>query len=410
MIRMLRRRFLLIAMASLTATLALLCLVIHLGNAGLTARRADMVIQLLHQNDGGFPKPQAGAAPAWDGSFQITSETPFETRYCIVRLTDLGTVAEVDMEHIAALDRRSVLERVEEIMGAGRETGYSSHYRFAAFEETDGGSTVIVLDCFQQLQGVNNALRVTILASLACIAIVFALLLPLSRRVVRPFAENLERQRQFVTDASHELRTPLAVLSANTDLLLRELGENRWLDSSCRQIRRLDRLVGDLVELARTEETGHRLALAPVDLSEAVVGAAEDFRPLALAAGKELETALEEGIVLPGDARLLNRLLALLLDNGVKYCDPGGVIRLALTRRGRWAVLTVENPCAGLDPSSVSRLFDRFYRGNAARSGGPGGYGIGLSTARAITAGHRGRISARYTGGGLCITVLLPLR
>lgn len=267
----------------------------------------------------------------------------------------------------------------------------------------------MVLDCFLQLQAANNVLRLTLLASLACIAIVFLLLVFLSRRVVRPFAENLEKQRRFVTDASHELKTPLAIISANTGLLEASLGENRWLASTQVQVSRLDRLIGHLVELARTEETLTEEEIQPVDLSGVVAGQMEDYRLLAQTSGKELESDVAPGVTVRGAADNLKRLCTLLLDNAVKYCDSGGTIRLTLAQRGRWAVLSISNPCAGLDPAQLPRLFDRFYRADASRSRDTGGYGIGLSTARAIVGRHRGRLTAKSEDGLVVFTARLPL-
>ncbi|WP_191398892.1 sensor histidine kinase [Flavonifractor sp. An306] len=409
MIRTLRRRFLLIALASLTGTLAVLCLVINLGYHAITTRRADQVLQMLHQNAGQFPEPETQADPGAFPGFQVTLETPFETRYVVVRLTGQREVAEVDMEHIAALDQEKVIQQVEQILDGGKSSGYSGYYRYQVFDDGEEGQTIVVLDCFLQLQAANNVLRLTLLASLACIAIVFLLLVVLSRRVVRPFAENLEKQRRFVTDASHELKTPLAIISANTGLLEASLGENRWLASTQVQVSRLDRLIGHLVELARTEEALTEEELQPVDLSGVVTGQMEDYRLLAQASGKGLESDVAPGVTVRGAADNLKRLCTLLLNNAVKYCDSGGTIRLTLAQRGRWAVLSIANPCAGLDPAQLPRLFDRFYRADASRSRDTGGYGIGLSTARAIVGRHRGRLTAKSEDGLVVFTARLPL-
>ena len=276
------------------------------------------------------------------------------------------------------------------------------------FGEWDG-ITIIGLDCFLQLQAVGSVLRITVLASLACIAIVFVLLVLLSRRAVRPFAENLEKQRQFVTDASHELKTPLAIISANTGLLEATLGDNRWLASTQAQITRLDRLIHHLIELARTEEALPDEELEPVDLSQLAEDAVQDFQPLAEAAGKTLDAAIQPGLVIRGSGGNLARLCGLLLDNSVKYCDPGGHIRLALSRRGRGVQLTLSNPCASLDPSVIPKLFDRFYRADNSRARDSGGCGIGLSTARAIVQRHRGKLTARGMDGGIQFTAFFPL-
>lgn len=409
MIRSLRRRFILIAMASLVATLTLLCLVINVGYYCISTHRADTALEMLYQYGGHFPVPDGQADPHAGGGFQITLETPFETRYFVVKLTADQEVKEVDLEHIAALDRNTVIQRVSSILGQERTSGYLDHYRYVIFQDDAGDSTILALDCFVQLQGVGNVLRLTILAATACASIVFLLLLLLSKRAIRPFAENLERQRRFVTDASHELKTPLAIISANTDLLRTTLGEdNQWLNSTHHQVRRLDRLVAHLIELARTEEASAPGALLPVSLSQAAGQAVEDFLPLAEAAGKTLEAHLTPDVTVAGSGEQISRLLTLLLDNAVKYCDANGTIQVALTCRGRWAVLTVSNPCAGLDPAQIPRLFDRFYRADPARSGAAG-YGIGLSTAQAIARGHRGKLSASYHQGQITFTVHLPL-
>ena len=409
MIGTLRRRFLLIALASLAGTLTVLCLAINLGYRVMNTGRADQVIQTLYQYSGQFPEPETQADPGAHPGFQITQETPFETRYFIVCLTEHREVAKVDVEHIAALDREMVMERVEEILDSGRTSGYSGYYRYGVFDQGEDGQTIVVLDCFLQLQAANNVLRLTILVSLICIGIVFLLLVFLSRRVVRPFAENLEKQRRFVTDASHELKTPLAIISANTGLLAATMGENRWLESTQVQVSRLDRLIGHLVELARTEENLPEGETGAVDLSAVVEEQLEDYRLLAETSGKTLESSVAAGVTVRGVADNLKRLCTLLLDNAVKYCDSGGVIRLTLSQKGRWAVLAVSNPCAGLDPAELPRLFDRFYRADPSRSRETGGYGIGLSTARAIVQRHKGKLTAVMEGDRVIFTARLPL-
>ena len=409
MIRTLRRRFLLIALASLMGTLAVLCLAINLSYRHMTTARADQVIEILHQNAGKFPEPEAQADPSGFPGFQVTLETPFETRYVIVRLTGQREVAEVDVEHIAALDREMVIQQVETILDSGSTSGYSGYYRYRLYDDGEKGQTIVVLDCFLQLQAASNVLRLTLVASLACIGIVFLLLVFLSRRAVRPFAENLEKQRRFVTDASHELKTPLAIISANTGLLEATVGENRWLESTQVQVGRLDRLISHLVELARSEEAITEEEAQPVDLSGLVASQLEDYQVLAQTAGKTLESQVAPGVTVRGVADNLRRLCTLLLDNAVKYCDSGGTIRLTLAQRGRWAVLSIANPCAGLDPAQIPRLFDRFYRADASRSRDTGGYGIGLSTARAIVQRHRGKLTARSEEGQVVFTARLPL-
>lgn len=407
MIRSLRRKFILIAMASLVGTMAVLCAAIGAGNHYITTSRVDHAIDLLRQNGGSFLHPGPRSDPS-NFDFQVTPETPFETRYFIVGLTAQKEIRSVSLDHIAALDRQTVVETVSRIMETGAERGYVDHYRFGVFSEQDGGSTIIVLDCFLQLQSANNMLRITVAIFLICVLIVFVLLLFLSKRAIRPFVDNLERQRQFITDASHELKTPLAILSANIGLLEDTYGNDKWLESARSQIVRLDKLIKNLVELARTEEAIKEDAAACFSISEVAQANADAFQMLAEADGKVLTAEIAEGISLKGVQDNFFRLFSILLDNAVKYCDPEGVIQLSVSQRGRNIYIAVSNPCAGVNTAQLPRYFDRFYRADSSRARSTGGYGIGLSTARAIVTRHKGRISNHYTDGVITFTAVIP--
>jgi len=404
----LRRKFILIATLCVLGTLTALCVAIGVSNYRATAGRADLIISTLYQNGGKFPSPERPVDPITRGDFQITSETPFETRYFIVELTARQEVVSVNIEHIAAQDRQTVVACVNEILESGEERGYIDYYRFGVFEDPDGGSTVIVLDRFLQLQTTYHMIRITLLASLACTLVVFLLLVVLSKRAIRPYVENLERQRQFVTDASHELKTPLAILSADLSLMADTYGENEWFGSAQAQVGRLDRLIKNLVELARTEESVKEAAMAEFSLSEVAQANVDAFRPLAESEGKALTAAIAPDLTLRGVQDNFFRLFSILLDNAVKYCDPGGTIRLSLQPQGRTLRLTLSNPCAGVDPSQLNRWFDRFYRADSSRARATGGYGIGLSTAKAIVTRHKGKLTAHYTDGTVTFTATLP--
>lgn len=407
MIRTLRRKFILIAMASMIGTLIVLCAAISIGNHYVTINRVDRAILHLRQNGGIFLPPDAHFDPS-DFNFQITPETPFETRYFIVELTAQKEIKSVNLDHIAALDRQTVVDTISQIIDSRTERGYVNHYRFGVFHDEAGGQTVIVLDCFLQLQTANNMLRITVIIFLACILIVFVLLLVLSKRAIRPFVDNLERQRQFVTDASHELKTPLAILSADMGLLEDTYGEDKWLESAKTQIIRLDRLIKNLVELARTEETIKEDTVEVFSVSEIAQASTDAFQPLAEGDGKSLTVEITDGVSLKGVQDNFFRLFSILLDNAIKYCDPAGTIHLSVSMRGRNIYISVSNPCKGVDTAQLSRYFDRFYRADSSRARSTGGYGIGLSTARAIVTRHKGRISNHYSDGVISFTAVIP--
>ncbi len=185
-------------------------------------------------------------------------------------------------------------------------------------------------------------------------------------------------------------------------------GKNEWFSSAQAQVGRLERLIKNLVELARTEETVKEAAVTEFPISEVAQASVDAFQPLAESDGKALTAEITPDLTLRGVQDNFFRLFSILLDNAVKYCDAGGTIRFSLRPQGRSLCLTVSNPCAGVDPSQLSRWFDRFYRADSSRSRSTGGYGIGLSTAKAIVTRHNGRISAHYSDGAVIFTACFP--
>ena len=130
MIRSLRRRFILIAMLSLVCTLLLLGGAINVIYRHISTSQADTVIDLLYYNGGSFPAPYENPDPISGQGFQVTPETSFETRYVIVSLSDNMEVTYIDLDHIAAIDRRAVADILGNILDSGKSSGYSGQYRY----------------------------------------------------------------------------------------------------------------------------------------------------------------------------------------------------------------------------------------------------------------------------------------
>jgi signal transduction histidine kinase len=227
---------------------------------------------------------------------------------------------------------------------------------------------------------------------LGCAALVLILIFLLSKKAVKPIAESYEKQKQFITDANHELKTPLTLILANLDIAEAELGQNEWLDDIRSEGHRMTELVNQLVSLSRMDEDAHQMNLTEVSFGELVADTVSEFEPLAKERGKALTFTVDKEITCLGNEALLHRLVGILMDNAIKYCDNDGEISVTL-RRGRRIVLTVENTYAAVGEIELNRLLDRFYRADKARKF-TGGFGVGLSMAKAIVENHKGEITA----------------
>lgn len=228
-------------------------------------------------------------------------------------------------------------------------------------------------------------------------------------------------RRDFVANVSHEMRTPLTALlgfietlrgAARDDAAARE----RFLSIMAREAERMNRLVAELLSLTRVESEERVRPTAPVDLAALARSAAASLRPVAEAAGAEIElTGAAEPLTAPGDADQLTQVLTNLIENALKYGGPGRVT-VALSGQARDPVL--KRPVAridvidrgeGIDDLHLPRLTERFYRVDSHRSREKGGTGLGLAIVKHIVNRHRGRLKIESRKGqGSRFTVLLP--
>jgi signal transduction histidine kinase len=222
-------------------------------------------------------------------------------------------------------------------------------------------------------------------------------------------ADSFDTQRRFVANASHELRSPLTVIRSEAEVALAnpqpDLDELRGMAESVVQAsRRTEALLASLLILARSQRG--LLHTESVDLAAAVGEAAEAAEPAAGNEGVRLTADLEPAPV-EGDAGLLERLAANLLENGVRYNRPGGFVHLR-TRAGiGTAELRVENSGPPVEPEAAARLAEPFER--LARDADGRGAGLGLSIVRAVSEAHGGTLSIEpRPGGGLVVSVRLP--
>lgn len=238
----------------------------------------------------------------------------------------------------------------------------------------------------------------------------------LAKRAMIPIQESWEKQQQFVADASHELRTPLAVINSNAELMLRHPShtveeESIRVTNIVREVRRMTKLVSDLLTLARSDANQSELKLGSVNMSELIGIVAEQFIPLAEMEGLTLQATADEQLELTADRERLHQLLVILLDNAIKYTPPPGEILITGNRQGNNLVVTVEDSGQGIAPEDLPRVFGRFYRGDKVRSREKGGTGLGLSIAKWIVEQHDGKIGVENRpGGGTKFNIILPIK
>lgn len=413
MIGKLRKKLIFIAMASLFGVLLLIMGAVATLNYWNVLSDADSTLTLLAQNGGSFPSVhQSETAPPHQqmpgkNTPKLPPELPFETRYFYVTVDREGAVLNTNTGKIAAIDTQTAMEYARAVWNTGKERGFWGNYRYLQWD-TPEGTLILFLDCWRSLSSFRTLILTCTLVSLGGFLLVFVLLVLLSGRMVRPFSESYEKQRRFITDAGHELKTPLTIIDADAEILTMDLGENEWVQEIQAQTKRLANLTHDLILLSRMEEAAPaQRTLCP--LSQMAQEVVQSFEGVAMTHHQTLEAHIQPQLTLYGEESALQKLMSILLDNALKYMTPEGTAVFRLEQVKGHIRLTVTNPVEHMTRDQAARLFDRFYRTDASRNSQTGGYGLGLSIAQAITAAHRGRITAVTPDGhSLTITATFP--
>lgn len=406
MIKKLRIKLILVSMFSLMAVLGIIMGTIGMLNYRKVITDADRTLSILAENDGTFPEND-GTFPE-NGMHQLSPELRYETRYFSV-LIHGDTIFSVNTGKIAAVDTTAAMEYAEKALMSGKNHGFIGDYRYA-ISSSYQGSCIIFLDCGRSLGIFYNFVVTSMAVSSVGLIAVFLLMLFLSRWIVKPFSENYEKQKRFITDAGHELKTPLAIINADTEVLEMDFGENEWLSDIQAQTQRLAELTGSLTLLARMEEAQPENRMIEFSFSDLAEEELNAFQSLAKVQKKHLYGDIQPMLSMCGDEAACRRLISILLDNAVKYTPEGGRIDLGLKKQKRHLHLTVFNTAEHISREQLPYLFGRFYRTDESRNSQTGGYGLGLSIASAIVSAHKGKITASTEDEhSLSITATFPV-
>ena len=420
MIKKLRIKLIFAAMISLLAVLLVIMSTISCLYYKKIVDDADETLDILSANDGFFPGMQDSSYMKMDEPLyrektlqriknqNLPPELPFETRYFFAMVGDEGEILSVNVGKIAAIDADTAGEYAAEVWEDGSSRGFANNYRYLV-SDTGDDTLILFLDCSRSLDSFRTLLISSIAVSITGSALVLLLLILLSGRIVKPFSENYEKQKRFITDAGHELKTPLTIIDADAEILAMDLGENEWLNDIQGQTRRLSELTNSLILLSRMEEAQSGIQILEFSISDAAEETIQGFQALAKAQDKSLNVVVEPMVSFNGDEKSIRKLISILMDNAVKYTPTDGKIVFTLKHQKNQINISVYNTTEHITKEQTQHLFDRFYRADQSRNSDTGGYGLGLSIAQAIVNSHKGKITASTQDErSLLINVTLP--
>ena len=352
--------------------------------------------------------------------------------YSILSYKDSINSATMMMDRITGDDGKN-LERPQEMAEVDGIYKFSIDNNFKIFKETQETSDEIKNYAITVSKGIsesgmigkyvykvrklgNNEINVTLMENesmvlniklkiifsvsvgIISIIIIYILAKKVSKTIVKPVEETLERQKQFISDASHELKTPLAVIEANSEVLEDKVGKNKWITYIQNEIQSMNKLVNELLLLAKMEDTTFN-NYKKFDLSKEIKMIISVFESMAYEKQINLITNIQDNIEFTGNKEDIKHILSTLIDNGIKHTPKEKKIIVELSKEKNEIKLQVKNEGEPIPEEEQSKIFERFYRVDKARNRDEKRYGLGLAIAKQTVEKYKGTIEVNCKDG-----------
>ena len=413
MIKTLQRKFVFTAMIAISILLLFLLGAINTVNILTVERQADRKLSMLAENEekpDNNPMPHGNKPPREPFGQKDEDDDFMSSNFFVVEFNADGEITRTDVSRVSSVEEQVAETMAQELLQKNSLSGEIGRFRYVLRERRMGSGTVAVfLDTSGERNSCVRILLLSVAIGFICWLMMLLLTILLSKRAIRPIAENMEKQKQFVTNAGHEIKTPLAIIQSNTEAMELYNGENKWSRNIKAQTARLDMLTKNLLTLARMEENSANLKIADFSLSGLLTDCTAAFAESLSLRNIRMETHIQPEVSFRANREHIAQLVSVLMDNATKYTNTDGLLVVSLEKSDKHIRIQLKNTCDPLPTVPPDQLFDRFYRADAARTQKTGGYGIGLSVAQSITQAYNGKIFAEYENGDTVIfTVCFP--
>ena len=267
-------------------------------------------------------------------------------------------------------------------------------------------NTIIIMDNSNAQSIVIQSVRTSLILFIILELVIIYISKKLTNWIIKPVIETFDKQKQFVEDASHERKTPLSVIIASSEALENEPTETKWLDNIKSESERMNNLITDLLEMARSEN-GIKEHYVVENLSKAVEMSVLTFESLIFEKQIELHYDIEENIILLCNSNQIKQLISILIDNAIKHSVENGEIIINLKKEKGNIVLNVTNKGKEIPKQEREKIFERFYRLDESRNRNDNRYGLGLAIAKNIVTNHDGTIQVNCENGYTTFKVIL---
>jgi two-component system, OmpR family, sensor histidine kinase CiaH len=412
MFRKLKIRLILINMCSLSVVLIIIFSGIYFVMKNSNEHQSQMKMDSIARDERVLP-PQNG--PDFNNIAPGPNNDIADTFY--IKTNQSEKVLEVSSNiTISNEEATSVVTLASKAKAASGDIRYNNLSLKFSKVQKQYGFIIVFLDKSQENATLNRLLFTFLIIGIISLGLMFIISLFLANNALIPIKTAWDKQKKFVADASHELKTPLTVINTNLEIVMDNKEDTvnsqaKWIKNAQWEITRMAKLVEDLLMIASSDSEKSSIFKVVFNISYALEQSILPFEPFASEKGITIKKEIKPEIEYLGDEGKIKQLVAILVDNAIKYTPQGGSVTLKLDSSADSIEILVIDNGQGIPKEHLTKIFERFYRVEESRSRNFGGSGLGLSIAECIVKEHNGNINVKSSlGEGSRFKVSLPLK
>ncbi len=317
----------------------------------------------------------------------------------------------IENSNVSEVSDKTYDEKIEQyaikVNGGKNQSGIIGDYIYKT-RKTKGSNIVILMENKTVVMQIKKIIIFSVLGCIVSLIIIYGIAKKLSVVIVKPIQETFEKQKQFISDASHELKTPLAVIEANTDVLEGQVGNNKWISYIQNEIDSMNKLINELLLLAKMENVGELKEYKELDISKETEIIVSMFESMAYEKNVLLKSDVQENIMLNGNKEDVEHILSTLIDNAIKHTEKSKEVIVELKRSKNNITWQVKNMGEPIPEDEREKIFERFYRIDKSRNRKEKRYGLGLAIAKSTVQRYGGNIEVLYKDGFTIFRVSMP--
>lgn len=303
---------------------------------------------------------------------------------------------------------KSIEEYAIKVSNGNKESGIIGKYIYKIKKERGNIVKVVLMESQDTILQVRIIQVSSILISFFSLIIIYIIAKKVSKIIVKPVEATFEKQKQFISDASHELKTPLAVIEANVDVLANEVGENKWMGYIQNEIVSMNKLINELLLLAKVENVDNNKDYKQFDLSKETEIIISMFESMAYEKKVILSGNVQDDINMNGIKEDVEHILSTLIDNAIKHTEEKKEVIVELKKVKNDIIIQVKNMGNPILEEERQKIFERFYRIDKSRNRKEKRYGLGLSIAKSTVEKYNGNIEVLYKEPFTIFKVIIP--